>query len=513
MIFSSIRIQNYRSIVDTGVIPLGPITILVGRNNSGKSALLYALYMLQSGSPSEASDVRIGSDELRVDVDLGSWAKFYTTPTEPLPLEATRVYAYGSNQITLRATEPVGTLGDQPSALNHSVVRQASNQEPHNLIYPAFSGRRPQTYQEQVRAAAAKSIGPTDANIVSRVLALSTSDIPEAVRLKKLSNEILGLNLNVMTNRHDQQQLGLQVDRFSEIPIDSMGTGIRSVLSLLVGLSCADKKLFLIEEPENDLHPQALKVLLEAIVEASDNNQFIISTHSSVVLTKLGAVEDAVVLHTTSDGQVPPRSSYEIIETPTARVGILQDLGYELADLGLSEGWLIFEESSAERLVREFFIKWYAPGLARLRTLAATGISRLAPLVQDFHELFLFAHVEPLYRDRAWIIADGDPAGMQVISQLGARFPSWPSGHFQNFPKSDFEEYYPDRFQPAVKAALEMRDKSGKKVAKREVLLNVLNWIAEDEDAARAEFEVSASEVIRTLRNIEVQLLEMRRIG
>ena len=35
---NTLRIQNLRSLVDTGHIDLKPITILVGRNSSGKSS-------------------------------------------------------------------------------------------------------------------------------------------------------------------------------------------------------------------------------------------------------------------------------------------------------------------------------------------------------------------------------------------------------------------------------------------------------------------------------------------
>ena len=55
-----------------------------------------------------------------------------------------------------------------------------------------------------------------------------------------------------------------------------MGAGLSGTLSLIVGLSVAKDQLFIIEEPEDDLHPAALKELLDAIAESSQSNQFII---------------------------------------------------------------------------------------------------------------------------------------------------------------------------------------------------------------------------------------------
>jgi len=47
----SVRIQNYRSIEDTGVVPIGDITCLVGKNESGKTAFLHALHLLNPLNP------------------------------------------------------------------------------------------------------------------------------------------------------------------------------------------------------------------------------------------------------------------------------------------------------------------------------------------------------------------------------------------------------------------------------------------------------------------------------
>ena len=35
---------------------------------------------------------------------------------------------------------------------------------------------------------------------------------------------------------------------------------------------------------------------------------------------------------------------------------MLSDLGYELGDFDLWEGWIFFEESSSEKIVREYLI-------------------------------------------------------------------------------------------------------------------------------------------------------------
>jgi hypothetical protein len=47
----SVRIQNYRSIDDSGIVPIEDITCLVGKNESGKTAFLQALHLLNPLNP------------------------------------------------------------------------------------------------------------------------------------------------------------------------------------------------------------------------------------------------------------------------------------------------------------------------------------------------------------------------------------------------------------------------------------------------------------------------------
>ena len=51
MELKSVRVQNYRSIEDSGIVPVADVTCLVGKNESGKTALLHALHLLNPLNP------------------------------------------------------------------------------------------------------------------------------------------------------------------------------------------------------------------------------------------------------------------------------------------------------------------------------------------------------------------------------------------------------------------------------------------------------------------------------
>jgi predicted ATPase len=507
MLFDSVSVRGFRSIADTGVLPLGPVTLLVGRNNAGKSSLLRGVYSLQNGSPFQQSDIRLGDTRAVIDLTFSKLPRFLLTNPVLAKLASSGLDGPG----VINCTRDRNTLWQIRVSVADTVVSLEGfpGDEPNNLLFPVLSGRRVTLYREQVNARNAHQVQHTDNNLVSRIMSLSGSRLPEGIRFRELCHRILGVELNIMPEENGQQILGTQVDRYTNIPLEAMGAGLSGALSLIVSLSVADGNLFIIEEPEDDLHPAALKELLDAIADSSSRNQFIISTHSSIVLTRLSRLPSLKVFHVTSNNALPPSSSFTEIETGSERIGVLQDLGYGLADLDLSEGWLIFEESSAERLVRQYLAPWFAPGLTKLRTLAARGAGRVEPLFEDFREMFLFAHMEPFYRNHAWVIVDGDETGRSVIERLRTNFADWPSDHFRYWTRNDFELYYPHEFADRTRQVLEISDRRKRQKEKKALLDQVISWIAEDEQSARDAFAESAADVISILKGIEAELVSL----
>lgn len=51
----------------------------------------------------------------------------------------------------------------------------------------------------------------------------------------------------------------------------------------------------------------------------------------------------------------------------------------------------------------------------------------MEPTFEDFRRLFLFAHLEPQYRGRAWVIVDGDDVGQEVVDALRGKYQTWPA--------------------------------------------------------------------------------------
>ncbi len=78
----------------------------------------------------------------------------------------------------------------------------------------------------------------------------------------------------------------LQMPGQPPAPISEFSDGTLMVISILLGIISPERKfsLLCIEEPENCIHPSALKALINYIKEKSKYTQFIITTHSPYII-------------------------------------------------------------------------------------------------------------------------------------------------------------------------------------------------------------------------------------
>jgi hypothetical protein len=501
MKISKLRIVNYKSFADSGEISLGSINVLTGRNNSGKSAFIHAAHLIQTGADYNLRDIRRGADFCEVSYSLEDLQPALLARVGAIEV-GTPVPAIVQIQERVAPTNLATSIGD--ARTNYQLIQ---NREPENFIYTYFSKRKVTAFDQVVNQEKTVTVSNNLQYLVAKVDRLANQDYPKSQEYSELCRSILGFRVSAVASPNGHQA-GILVGPADYIPIEDMGEGVSSLLGLITDLCVADGNLFLIEELENDIHPEGLKTILQVILEKSSSNQFIISTHSNIVLRYLGSAPGSRVFNTELEyqpGSVPTSTIREVDATPQARMRVLQRLGYELYDFDLWEGWLFLEESSAEVIIRNYLIPWFTPRLSRIRTISAGGTSKIEPLFEDFHRLFLFTHLQPQYYGRAWVIADGDASGREVMQRLADKYSGWPPGHFRNWTESDFERYYPNRFSAIVDDALSKNGQE-KRSAKQRVLSDVKQFCNEQEDDAKEEFETSALEVITTLQEIERNL-------
>lgn len=506
MWISELRINNIKSITDSSWIGLSPkINVLVGKNNSGKSVFIKSIYQLQNQNSLENSDIRIGENDACIEFRFKNYDHKLVKIQCPYEYDLDgylKNFQYDVVRIEFKrgivnvSKEPKIFRKDNGSCLSMLFP----DKEPDNYIYPLLSKRNAVNYNVLTSQEIGSKIHDTPDNIISKVDNLTNPSVSAHNEYRKKCEDILGFPIFSYQIREGKNAGYFKKDAASSIPIKLMGEGTLSIIEFLVYLCVAENKLFLIEEPENNIHPGALKKLLNLIMEKSTNNQFIITTHSNIVMKYLGSEQDTKIFYfaLSNHHNIPITSIKEVTVDTQARMVILQELGYDLFDYDINSAWLILEESSAERIIRDLIIPWFFPHLShKLRTIAAGGIGEVEPKFNEFNRLFLFLHLEPMYKNRAWVFVDGDCAGKETIEKLQTTYnkSGWNKENFKAFSEKNFEEYYPSDFDRDKKEIREETDKKKKKKLKESLIEQVIKR-AKDTPCAKDKFEKSAREVI-----------------
>lgn len=483
------------------------INLLVGPNNSGKSTIINLIHTLQGGKWSPATygtytwEYSIQFNKIDLEILARTLGKVQQKMFDPGFKE---IFADSKNGMCFKFVDD-SIYGFSPLSTTDSL----------HFILPFLSNRKVITQSNDVSLGKAEQVHGNFYNLPAKVDALANVDAyPIHGIYKQACIDVIGFPISTAAADGGKEP-AYMVDGLKHIPLKQMGEGVINMLGLIVDLCVAENKLFLIEEPENDVHPRALKALCNLILETSKKNQFIISTHSNIVLKCLGVDPETKIFHITTkqDEEFPKlrvSSINEVPQTKAARVAILEDLGYEFNDYDHWAGWLFFEESSVEEIVRDYFIKWYTPELkSKLRTYSAKGVDEVESKFKDFNNVFVFIHIENVYKNKAWVVVDGGEHERQIIDKLKEAYVSkngWEDNRFRQFSKHDFEEYYPAHFKDEVAQILALA-KEKRRTPKADLLNSVKVWIKEDEKRAIKEFSKSAAEIVSLLQEIKAEII------
>lgn len=489
---TSIYIRNFRAYEDSGVIALGAINVLVGPNNTGKSSVIKALHFLQNGANVGLRDIRTGSTESSIQYTLSDIDSSFG-----------EINASGAN-LTTRIAKSAITFDFVTNVGEPKGVSFIGNQEPNHFIVPFLANRKVAGFSEDTRRQHVVNVRSDLHFLSAKIARLANPTYPAHRTFTKACKEILGYPVYTVQSENGQQ-IGFHADKNENITIEQMGDGVANILGLLADLSVSEGKLFLLEEPENDLHPSALKALLDLIVDSSKVNQFVISTHSNIVVTHLTSPEESKLYQVSRVPEAwPPKAMIrEVRHSVAERTAVLRELGYSFADFDLWEGWLILEESSAERIIKDYLIPWFAPKLKRVRLVSSGGVSEVEPTTKEFNRLVRFTHLEDAYKGKVWVRVDGDAPGKKVVTDLRTFYSGWSEEQIQCFTEPQFENYYPSAFKEQITAALAENDRQTRRELKKKLLHDVVDWLEEDEARGRAALASSAASVIADLQVIE----------
>lgn len=283
-----------------------------------------------------------------------------------------------------------------------------------------------------------------------------------------------------------------------------MEDGLIEILGIICELFDAQGKIILFEEPETVLHPNYLKKILNFISDLSQNNQIIITTHSNIAVMELISTEN-MKLFEVIPGSSPdqPSTVAEVPASAVERRRVLEELGYDFSDLGVFKGFLILEESSAERVIRDILIPNFCSKLqGKLRTYSSRGAGNVPERARKLLELVVYVNLQPMYEGRLWVRVDNDPAGREAIAGLGSLRDNIDAKCFK---AQDFERYYPARYHQEIKLINEEKGTRATFSRKGELAERAAKDMVGNPQLID-EWRQSAAEIIDFLKSVEEKL-------
>lgn len=399
---SSFRNMNHRM---AGFDTISNFNILVGQNNIGKSTLLQTLDML------------VNKEERQVGLTNQTKIQFTFIPTEDdirrvFPANTSggyiggNFYEFGSQFIGKKITfnySPIKTVGEEQVSLvkiedaSTDLMQKCQNVE--QFVDLGVNYLSKLQHQKIIKLSADRNLVPelqSSNKIVKEDGQGATNLLRQYLNVGSLPNEIVelemldALNLIMRPENHFERIMCQEIESLEhdvttweimllnengKIPISSSGSGLRTVLLVLIKLllevrergvrvngneSKVDEFVFVFEELENNLHPTIQRNLFEFLYQWSINNNthIFLTTHSNVPLNMFSGRHNVTITHIKKETEgVVTNSALSFIENED----ILMNLGVRASDL-LQSNAIIWVEGPSDRIYLNKWIELYSKG-------------------------------------------------------------------------------------------------------------------------------------------------------
>jgi len=426
MNLSQLRLVDYRAFADATIdLPATGIALIVGANNSGKTALLSAIDSI-ANIKQAVKRGRLGGGNPQI------LAAFSTSHEDrdrlfvsaPSPEEWHE--SQGFRGVRLRFEVPVENVDDPPLVDQVEVTDangdfrvvgvnrpvSAGNRQAEAVNFEAVLGSGAKLAEYNLASVASGSIGdiftsagnqiawvsdmlnvwrsgiyhfealrtgttrqtdshgvrrlsPTGVDLPQALLHLKSNDDPAWDALVKIMQDVVPDVGTLATPVEGNQVSVAFYDPYLDAKqnVKDLGTGVEQILmTAYVGVRQGPGSVVIVEEPETNLHPAAQRALLRYIREWSQDKLFILATHSAVFLDETTG-QNRVILVERSGGVATTR------EASTELQDVLLSLGIRLSDVLSADRVLLVEGETDADVLRTWF-----PELSVARGTAVAGM-------------------------------------------------------------------------------------------------------------------------------------------
>lgn len=351
----SFSVENFRSITKKSVIPLKKLSILIGKNNEGKSNLLKALglamdiislgrvirrsirssrlifsqstnYNWERDFPiSLQKDDEVGVTRLGLEFELSQAEKEEFNKRFKPKLSSTLVFeiSIGSEykvelaifkngkKIFENQKQEICEFVKEKIYFNY-IPAVRTKETAAKIVYELIRNELSGIKEDKKYKQALESIKKLEEPIlkkISKTIKDSVVKLVPNVKDVKISNDS-----DVSDWRRPISSMDyIEIDDGTKTGLELKGDGVKSLVTMALLKDMTLKKdqisFVAIEEPESHLHPEAVHLLKNKIYEIAEKNQVIISTHSPIFVDRENIDSNIII----NDGKAAPARDLKVI--------------------------------------------------------------------------------------------------------------------------------------------------------------------------------------------------------
>lgn len=441
MRLSSFSVVNYRSITNARKIQTNNMTVLVGKNNEGKSNILRALTLAMDIMKMYSSDPR----SLRLSANyLKNRTRYVWERDYPLSLQERNPNGFSSIELdfelntgdisAIRGLTGIRLSGHIPVrvSINHSSVKidipkrgtpAFSNVENKLKIIEYVCSKIDFNFIPAVRTEH-DALRVVELLIEKQLLTLELN--PEYIEathtMERLQQDVLnGISAQLVGPlqeflpsvrdvqihlQKDQRRSSLRhsanviIDDGTPTPLQQKGDGIKSLTALAmlnIPTSRDRVSVIAIEEPESHLHPESTRQLYETINALSVNHQVVLTTHSPLFVNRSNLKENIIV----DSGKA----------TPVKKIKDIRDvLGTKVSDNLINAEHVLVVEGEDDKIALEKLLPQMSESIKKAIQNGTLIIDDMSGTGNLPYKLSFYRNLQCKYH----VLLDNDDAGRRA---------------------------------------------------------------------------------------------------
>lgn len=336
MELSYISISNYRSITTAYKIDLSNLTVLIGKNNEGKTNIIRAINL----GMEIIRNVNLVAKRKIISKQLYDWHEDF-----PISLQNSKKLKYKKTSIRLdfhlTEDETNAFFREIDSNINGNLSIYIEIGEDNSLsVTVPKRGKNASSLSKKIRdiskficnrfyiqyIPAVRSENDAYSAIIDLVDTELTSiedqtyqDSLEYIeqvqqeRLKILADkvkdplrsflpQIKRINLNISSNYRrvnylSKKMINIEIDDGVLTNLSNKGDGVKSLatIAMLSQISSSKDRLIIVDEPENHLHPDAVRYINGVLCNLAKKNQVLVSTHNSIFVNRNNIASNIII--------------------------------------------------------------------------------------------------------------------------------------------------------------------------------------------------------------------------